>query len=101
MATPRSPQRENRLPHTDKCIKCNQLDLEPSLIIFVIDVLGQLTVPIFGQLFGYMDELVKRYEILTFLCFAPCTLLGLRLCFSLYGLSLCWAGHNHLRQINR
>ena len=113
MATPRSPQLENRLPHTDKCIKCNQLDLQPSLIIFMIyvqrlanmntncDVLGQSTVPILGQLFGYMDELVTRYGILTFLCFAPCTLLGLRLCFSLCGLSLCWAGHNHLRQINR
>ena len=113
MATPRSPLRENRLPITDKCIKRNQLDLQPSLIIFVIyvqrlanmntncDVLGQSTVPILGQLFGYMDELVTRYGILIFLCFAPCTLLGLRLCFSLYGLSVCWAGHNHLRQTNR
>ena len=93
MATPRSPQRKNRLPHTGKCTKCNQLDLQPSLIIFVIyvrvqslanmntncDVLGQSTVPILGQLFGYMDELVTRYGILIFLCFAPCTLLGLRL----------------------
>ena len=65
------------------------------------DILGQSIMPVSGQLFGHMDELGTKYGILIFLCLAPCTLLGLRLCFSLCGLSLCWAGHKHLRQINR
>ena len=87
MATPRSPQLENRLPHTDKCIKCNQLDLQPSLIIFMI----------------YVQRLANIIQIVMFWVIGQClySVSCLDTWMSLYGLSLCWAGHNHLRQINR